>query len=140
MKYVMIALALCLSGCTLFQENSGTRRVFDMAEGTAETAKASLELHNAVGEWMAGMIENRAVSEATKSEVRRLYRPTVCSKDEIDIGTKTEECDDGPSYQADKAIKAFEAVQNAQTAEELRVATNAFVPLLVDLTTATLGR
>lgn len=122
------AFVLLLTGCSLFQ---GTQRVFELAQGPAQTAKATLLLHNASGNFVASMIEDPTVSEATKTRVRDLYRRTVCSTAESTVPTS--DCDEGPSYRADSAVKAYEAVRNATTEAEVLAANEALVALLVDL-------
>lgn len=121
-------LVTLLAGCSLFQ---GTQRVFELAQGPAQTTKATLLLHNASGNFVADMIGDPAVSESTKTELRQLYRRTVCSASESTVST--EDCDEGPSYRADNAVKAYEAVQNATTEAEVMAANDALIALLVDL-------
>lgn len=123
-------LMALLCSCTLF---AGTQRVFSLAETPAQTAKASLLLHNAIGNQIAVFVENPATSDASKESLQRLYRRTVCSEAEVNVPMRTEECGEGPAYRADAAIAGFEAVQNAQTEAELTDAMDDLVPLLVDL-------
>jgi hypothetical protein len=121
-------LVALLAGCSLFQ---GTQRVFELAQGPAQTAKAGLLLHNATGNFVASMVEDPEVSESTKTRIRDLYRRTVCSTAESTVPTS--DCDEGPSYRTDNAVKAYENVQNATTEAEVIAANEALVALLVDL-------
>lgn len=130
LKFSALLIPLLLIGCGAF---TGTKRVFELATGPVQTTKASLLLHNAVGEMVAAMIEDPTVSGATKDRARQLYRATVCSQSESTVSTS--DCDEGPSYRADKTVKAYEAVQNAQTEAELIAANDALVAQLVDLAT-----
>jgi hypothetical protein len=132
MKYLKIpalSLFVLLAGCSFF---SGTRHVFDMADSVTQHAKASLLLHNAIGTQVAVFVESPDVTETRKAQARNTYRLTVCSAGD-EAGVAIENCREGPAYQADMAVEAYEAIHSAQTETELLSALDSLVPLLLEV-------
>lgn len=127
----LTALFVLLAGCSFF---TGTARVFDLADSVTQHAKASLLLHNAIGTQVAAFVESPEVTGQRKEQARQVYRRTVCSS-EVEVSTRIEDCRDGPSYKADRAVLAYEAVQSARNEDELTAAIDDLVPLLLEITT-----
>lgn len=119
--------AIAVSAC------SGTRALYQQANTPAEFAKAVLVHHNALGAEVVRLRADPAVSEASKQRLVDAYRRTVCSSSELAAAAPTADCDEGPAYVADRAIRAYEAAASAQTEAEVTAASNAFVPLVTAL-------
>lgn len=130
-KFIIGLFALAMvAGCT------GTRTLYKKAETPTQYAKVVLLHHNAVGEEVANLLVDPTVSVGSKDTLRKAYRVTVCDKTETGpIAT----CRIGPSYQLTAAGKAYEAVKDAETEEQLQAALNTLVSLLTNVITAIKG-
>ena len=127
---MVLLFAIALTGC------SGTRLFYKQTDviGTPSAyAKAVLEHHNAIGTQIVSLTKNPTVSAQSKDALRAGYRKTVCDAGEISAGALTSDCHAGPSYQLDRAIKAYESVANAKTEEDLQVAVLQLTPLVTEL-------
>lgn len=128
MRLALLACTiLALSGCT------GAKSLYGQAHTAPQYAKAVLEHHNALGTQVADLIGDATVSATSKDRLRTTYRQTVCDSDERAQGRPTEDCNRGPSYLLDDAVKAYEAARNAQTEAEITAAVERLVPLLTSL-------
>lgn len=127
---IVVIIAIMLAGC------SGTRLFYRQADasGTPSAyAKAVLEHHNAIGTQIVSISKDPTVSAQSKDALKEGYRKTVCDSAELASGTLTGDCRAGPSYQLDRAIKAYESVANANTQEDLQVAVLQLTPLVTEL-------
>ena len=106
---LILAAAVTLTAC------SGTRALYSNAETPVQFAKAALQHHNAVGLEVANLVADPEVSASTKEQLRTAYRTTVCSSAELQAGDATADCNEGPAYKADDAIRAYELAGSAQS-------------------------
>lgn len=134
MKSLGLALAavapIALAGC------SGTKAFYQEAASIGTPTaypKAVLEHHNAIGAQIVAVSKDPTVSAQSKDALKDGYRKTVCDSTELAAGTLTGDCHGGPSYQLDRAIKAYESVANANTQEDLQAAVLQLTPLVTAL-------
>jgi hypothetical protein len=125
---VLGALVLMsFSGC------AGMRALYEKPATPPQYAKAVLIHHNAIGESIARLREDPAVSASTKAQLLAAYRVTVCSDAEMRASTSLAACADGPAERLERAARAYELLANAKTETELQSAVDALVSLLVPL-------
>lgn len=124
--YFTFLLAV-LVGC------SGTKAVYEQAHTPPQYAKAVLLHHNAIGEQIADLRADPAVSDVSKARLLTGYRATVCNQAERDANTSTAECAHGAAQTLQSAASAFESAANAQTEADLQKAVNDLVGLIAEL-------
>lgn len=124
--YLAFVLAV-LVGCT------GTKAVYQRAHTPPQYAKAVLLHHNAIGEQIANLRADPAVSEGGKEKLLTGYRTTVCNQVERDSNTSTATCAHGAAQRLQAAASAYESAANAQTEAELQAAVNELVGLIAEL-------
>ena len=129
----LLMAVMLVAGC------GGTRALYGHAHTPPQYAKAVLTHHNAIGAQVADLVNDPAVTAQSKAKLREGYRLTVCDSTERAGGTPTAGCNQGPSYQLDAAIRAYEAARDAKTEAEIAAAVERLVPLITDLVNAIAG-
>jgi hypothetical protein len=120
-------LLILIAGC------GGTKQVYELASTPPQYAKSVLLHHNAIGEQIADLREDPAVSDSTKAKLLEGYRLTVCSADERAQAVVTGACKAGPAQRTEAAGMALEKLRSATTETELQAAVDALVSELVKL-------
>lgn len=130
------ALAACLlviSGCV------GTRTFYRQPPPEASSvtlvhyAKKVLQHHNVLGTEIVALRADPTVSERAKTALLEGYRKSVCSDEERQASAKTADCRHGTSWQADRAIAAYESLASAQTEAEMQKACDELFRLVSEL-------
>jgi hypothetical protein len=127
LKLAIVPLLLILSACT------GTKQLYGQADTPVQYAKAVLLHHNAIGEQIADLRSDAAVSESSKTKLLDGYRHTVCGASERATNVATSACREGAAQRLEAASRAYEALRTAQTEADLQAAVDALVGQLVTL-------
>jgi hypothetical protein len=100
---------------------------------SVQYAKKVLQHHNVLGTEIVALRRDPTVSGSSKAALLEGYRISVCSAEELAAAAQTADCRHGPSWQADRAIAAYEALASAQTEAEMQAASDALFALVADL-------
>lgn len=133
LRYALLGFLLVLAGCA--GQRAFHKEVKEIGTPTAY-AKGLLDEHNVIGKQIVALKNDLGVSEASKTTLTNLYRKSVCSDEERTQAVDTGSCDEGPTYVADSAIRAYEQLASATSEAEMQAAADALALLIADLLTA----